>query len=221
MSYSASIVPVKKGEILSPGFLVHGDAPAPHGAPDVAVVLRVFEHRGAIALDNDRLQFHGGLRESWVGWYSKSVLDNGWAPYDQPHWAAYIPRGEVERLLLPDGSALVRSPVRAEGGAPRRSGFYAARFGSPGLAMKHIQAAISHVSRLTFETDRRTFLVQPRIVIGTRVKMGTRINRRLLSEGVPVNHGEGVVLDLLRATGIRPMFVGSPMACGAFAKLPS
>lgn len=49
MSYSASIVPVKKGEILSPGFLVHGDAPAPHGAPDVAVVLRVFEHRGAIA----------------------------------------------------------------------------------------------------------------------------------------------------------------------------
>lgn len=169
--YLASIAPILKSEILDPGFLVNGDAPAPYGLPGVAVVLRILEHRGAIA------------------------PDNGWAPCDQPSWAAYIPRRDVEYLSLSDG-ALVRSPVVVHHGPIRRDRFCAARFRTPFFALEHIRAVINHVSVRMPPSDLG-FLIQPRITEGARVRMSSRLRRHLakinLNTSVPFSECEGVV----------------------------
>lgn len=149
-----------------------------HGTKGVAVVLEIIEHRGAVAPHDDTLHFHGPWRHSWVGWYSKAILENKWRPCDQPHASAYIP-GPVEMLPTPDGGALVRTKISAGSKSLSKSPrFYAARFSSPLSVAEHVRAAIHEVTSplLRVDTD---FLVRPRIHAGVRVKMSERLKRHL------------------------------------------
>jgi hypothetical protein len=85
--------------------------------PGLAAVFRLVRHAsfraGASAADLSLLASKEPATAQWFGWYSSSVLANGWQPYDQPHPAAYIPLAfeTVGKLELSGGGALVRQIV--------------------------------------------------------------------------------------------------------------